>query len=502
MDSISALISKSEELRISARRSDEEYDRCIRDHVASVRQSLSSKTLDLIATDHTLLDHFDPATDSITYLLLLLLRIQTLQQKTQETLPGDLLPSGDLWPKCTRYLKTFDPIQLLKLLSRQDFPTPYLKVDSLSCADSPQPLLAVPLIRDAMLKLDPSGAVFTSMHLLFVRLCLRARAYSYSLPILEKHICHFPGPAERVSSKSSPVLCAEHESSLAFINASSGLSSPLSCSDYLQYFLFGGMIYLALKEWAKASHFLEVVISMPTNGPISMVMVVAYKKWLLVGLLEAGKLRSPPSVVAPHVVRIYQSLARPYVNFAQAFEHGDLGRLDAEVGAAEDIWRKDNNMGLVSQVMNSFSRHALVGVGETFAALTIADLIGQSSSLPCDKVAAESVIASLIISGALDATLVQTPGHSDAAMLRFSGMPRLCPSSHELRLQTMFTKERGSLEGLMMAARENIHKLGVSPEFVDHVHKGQVWAGAGEAHLGIGDDAGLEIDEDIMGDMP
>lgn len=139
-----------------------------------------------------------------------------------------------------------------------------------------------------MLRLDPSCAVFTSLHLLLVRLCLHAKAYACVLPVLDKHICHFPGSTES-PIKSSPVLCASHESSSAFITDSSGLSAHLTYRDYSQYFLYGGMIYLALKKWSKASHFLGLVMSMPTVGPISMIMVEAYKKWVLVSLLETGQ---------------------------------------------------------------------------------------------------------------------------------------------------------------------------------------------------------------------
>jgi COP9 signalosome complex subunit 3 len=82
------------------------------------------------------------------------------------------------------------------------------------------------------------------------------------------------------------------------MNETTGLSSKISYRDYLRYFLYGGMIYLALKEWRKASHFLGTVISMPTMGSVSMIMVEAYKKWILVGLLEKGKVseRIPSSV--------------------------------------------------------------------------------------------------------------------------------------------------------------------------------------------------------------
>jgi COP9 signalosome complex subunit 3 len=82
-----------------------------------------------------------------------------------------------------------------------------------------------------------------------------------------------------------------------FITDSSGLSSKLTYKDYMRYFLYGGMIYMALKKWRKALHLLGVVISMPTAGSISMVMVEAYKKWVLVGLLAKGKVRKTQCIV-------------------------------------------------------------------------------------------------------------------------------------------------------------------------------------------------------------
>lgn len=154
--------------------------------------------------------------------------------------------------------------------------------------DLVKPLLAIRPIREAMLRLDPPCTTFTSTHLLLVRLCLHARAYVSALPVLDKHVCHFPALTGRASSQSSSLPCSKRKSSL-FITESSGLSSKLSYKDYLQYFLYGGMVYMALKEWRKASHFLGIVISTPTLGSISMIMVEAYKKWILVGLIQDGK---------------------------------------------------------------------------------------------------------------------------------------------------------------------------------------------------------------------
>jgi hypothetical protein len=38
------------------------------------------------------------------------------------------------------------------------------------------------------------------------------------------------------------------------------------------------------------------------------------------------------------VVKVYQSLTRPYIILAHAFERGDLKKLNAEIDAAKEVW--------------------------------------------------------------------------------------------------------------------------------------------------------------------
>lgn len=152
-----------------------------------------------------------------------------------------------------------------------------------------QPLLAIRPVRDAMLRLDPSCSSFTSNHVLLSRLCLLARTYTLALPVIDKDLSFFPANTDQAYlQRSQTVLCGQHESSATFVTHSSGLSSKLSHRDHLQYFLYSGMIYMALKQWKKALHCLSIVISTPSVSAISTIMVEAYKKWLLVSLLERG----------------------------------------------------------------------------------------------------------------------------------------------------------------------------------------------------------------------
>lgn len=236
---------------------------------------------------------------------MLRVQIQKAQELNADSLPADLRPPGRLWTCAAHFLASFDGVQVryagrewrllvelvgqasqaASMVSQLFSNFSWIQLLTLTLL---QPLLGATLVKDAMLRLDPSCAVFTSSHLLLVRLCLQAKAYSCALPVLNKQICHFPISLGRPSSDPS-VLCADHGSGVSFMTEASGVSSKLSYRDYLQYFLYGGMVYMALKQWRNALHFLGIVISTPSTSSVSLIMVEAYKKWVLVGLLEKGK---------------------------------------------------------------------------------------------------------------------------------------------------------------------------------------------------------------------
>ena len=189
-----------------------------------------------------------------------------------------------------------------------------------------------------MLRLDPSCATFTSTHVLFLRLCLHAKAYSDALPVIDKYIFHFPGSHTSLSLENRRPACSKHDSSAAFITDSSGLSAKLTHKDHMQYSLYGGMIYMAVKRWSQALHLLDIAVSSPVTSAVSMIMVEAYKKMILVSLLERGKVAPLPTIITSQVGKIYRSLARPYMALAGAFEGGDYAKLRAEVTIGKAIW--------------------------------------------------------------------------------------------------------------------------------------------------------------------
>ncbi|EPS29113.1 COP9 signalosome complex subunit 3 [Penicillium oxalicum] len=497
MDVLAELKAQSTQLREASYGSDLVYDQQIRTSVTSLRQVISDESLGDLARSNSLLNNIDPAADSLLYLFLLRFQIRILQKETRQPLPAALLPMGEIWPRIVSYLGSFDSVQSRYVGEEWRQLVELVAHIAQACS---QPLVAVRLIRDAMLRLDPSCIVLTSTHLLLVRLCLRARAYSCALPVLDRYICHFPSSKSRADDASSPLLCASHDSSLCFITDASGLSSKLTYKDYLQYYLYGGMIYLALKQWTKAVHFLGIVISMPTTGSVSMIMVEAYKKWILVNLLDKGKVPSPSSLVAPNVVRVYQSLAKPYVNLAEVFEGGDISRLEAEIDAAHDVWRADNNLGLVSQVHSAHTKYTVTNITKTFAALTVRELRKQACFSRETEEATESAIASLIMSNAISATLVHSTDPTKSTMVRFTDGRSAARLAHEQEIQVELAREGQLLRTLSKSMGDVDYQLGLSNEFIDSLQMSQGWAVVGESRTGKSEDAGVEIDEDLMGD--
>ena len=156
-----------------------------------------------------------------------------------------------------------------------------------------QPAAGIHPIRTTILRIDPSGAVFTSAHALLPRLCLLAGDFAGAFPVLDKDVFHFPTmtvkAAEASADPLSPYLCSFHENSCNYIHSASGLTAKLEYQDHMRYYLHGAMCYMALKDWDRALLFLEVVMMSPTTNIASQLQVQAYKKWVLVSLLRHGQ---------------------------------------------------------------------------------------------------------------------------------------------------------------------------------------------------------------------
>ncbi|KAL4806953.1 signalosome subunit 3 [Aspergillus unguis] len=490
-DIIEHLTSAPSRRYASANKTDEHYDRQLRSLIEYLKQP-GLATNDLKGY----LEAIDPAIHSLSFLYLLRVQVQRLQKNTKLEVPKDMLPGGYLWNHTARFLRSFDTTQI-----RYAGHEWRQLVELVASAGhvSAKPALAVKIIRDALIRLDTSG-VFTSIHLILVKLALRSSSYVYALPVVNELLCHLPLDTGYASSKSP--MCSEHGSNTAFITDISGFSTKLTYRDHLKFYLYGAMIYMAVKKWDRASHCLNIAISSPAANIVSKIMVEAYKKWILANLLEHGKLSSTPSLIAPHVTRIYQSLARPYISLAEAFEKGDLPRLNAEANVGQSIWQADHNAGLVSQVLEAYDKFTIMKLGRTFSALKMPDVLQRATSCSKDSSEIEEFVTTLVMSNSVKATLSHPSNDQNTAMLHFS-LGTQNNGHHEEYIRARLIERRSAFNAIAQAIVQTDSTLELSEENLHFLDKNQKWGAGTEKVVAMGHSEGVgggDIDEDLMGD--
>ncbi|KAL3456312.1 hypothetical protein BJX64DRAFT_281431 [Aspergillus heterothallicus] len=439
------------------------------------------------------LESLSPSEHSLSFLYVLRHEIQQAQKRAKRDIPDALQPGGGLWKWAVKFLRLFDPIQIRYATYEWRQLVELVASAAVSCSKT---LLALKVTRDALDRLAPSG-IFTSTHLLLVKLALLSSSYTYALSVTDQLLYYFPTDTAHVLHEH--LLCSDSVPNTALVTDASGISSKLSYRDHLQYFLYSAMIYMALKKWNQASHCLNAVISSPTANTVSKIMVEAYKKWVLANLLGSGKIPSGSKMIAPHVSRVYQSLARPYLSLAEAFERGDLKRMGTEIELGQHIWQADTNTGLVCQLFTAYDKFMIMKLGRTFSALTMADVLKRTLSSPRSSHDAEDFVASLIMSNALSATLSQSNHDSGATMLRLS----LGPESHELReelIRAKLIRARTALTFVARGVTQTDQTLEISQENLQFLGRSQKWSANPEKLGSYGEAGGGDMDEDLMGD--
>ncbi|BCR89081.1 putative COP9 subunit 3 [Aspergillus chevalieri] len=497
---LSQICSLSSQLHYSNDIADQDYDNQTYDLLAQLRQIIPTAS-NIISGEFYFLDNLEPSLHTLPYLLIWGHHVCSIRNESGNPFPEAVRPGGKLWSKAVHFLMGFDPIQVRYAGSEW---RELVELVGQSAFAVSKPFLAIQPIREAIFRLDPSCSLFTSSHLLLVKLCLHARAYRHALPILNKPICHFPaGPEQNQSENQQPILRARHESSAQFVKNSSGLSAKVTYREHLEYFLNGAMIYMVLKQWKKALHFLTIVISSPVINSVSMVMVEAYKKWILVSLLDNGKLVQTPAAISSHTIKIYRSITKPYVTLAGVFESGDFSRLEAEVEIARPIWHTDGNTGLVLQVVGAFEKFRYRKLGGTFAALTISDAVQRAPSRSGRSTNAEQFIAALIMSKTVNANLSHPNDLEKSTMLRFSNLGSSASALEDSLMRSRLVEDSWSLANLMGHVEEGDYVLGMSKEYIENLLRNQKQPGGplkGGKNLGSFS-GGFDIEEDIMGDL-
>ncbi|RFU27939.1 hypothetical protein B7463_g8393, partial [Scytalidium lignicola] len=463
--------------------SDHNYDREITALIDAVKGIPDKRLLLQTSGGENPLDVINPALNTVPYVYILNAHISSRE--------GD---PATLWQRATSFLEMFDPRQIRYL--GEEF-TKVIEAVAFFARQSQKPETAIPPIRNALLRLDPSGSILTSHHLLLVKLALESRSYGTALPVLNNPILYFPGS----SSQPKPhFLCEQDLPSTAYITASSGLTAKLKYQDILEYFLYSAMAYIGLKNWDMATEYLEDAITYPCkDGGVSKIMVEAYKKWVLVGLLQHGRPLNLPKTTTTAAAKSYNVLGKPYETVAMIFQRGTAARLKAEVEAGADIWRNDCNTGLILQVLAAFQKYEIRNLATIYSKISIPEVLSLTMSAETadylsSPEAAELLIRDMIADGSLQASL--SPSSSgNPGVLTFSPTGGTVLSEAEIQKELAAAMNR--IQALTKEIKQTDRSLTHEKEYIKHAQKQRKNA-KNVLEGGVDPDWNAVDDEDIM----
>jgi len=228
--------------------------------------------------------------------------------------------------------------------------------------------------------------LLTPMHTWLMQCCLLAKCFATAIPVLEDDI-----------------LTAEKE------------ATGVTPKDMLLYFYYGSLIWVGVKRFDKAHEFLHMLYTVPAHA-VSAIMIEAYKKYVIVCLLGEGKFSPLPRHTSGLVNRHVKALCAPYNELAAAYATASVDDVEKVVSTHAEVFNKDENFGLVKQVLQSLSKRNIQKLTQTYLTLSL-KAIAEHVGLKDVKVA-EHLVLQMIEDGEIFASINQRDGmvqfHEDA----------------------------------------------------------------------------------------
>ncbi|KAI0392061.1 hypothetical protein F5Y17DRAFT_438041 [Xylariaceae sp. FL0594] len=375
----------------------EAYHKAATLHVQKLRELIKDRGRDLVLHSNNLLSVLDPATHSLSYLAV-------VYKLSLPTISTDV-PRGFVHEK----LRTI----LTKLDGRQCRYAGYLLKDLLNAVAggtlSLPPPVAVEVLSSALRSLDPSGRMFTHLHLPLAKLAYESGAIEPALPTINSDIVFYPG-----MGSSDHFYYYVSDMTLAppfYMSVDTGLTENVTGADVVEYNMLCGLIHCARRDWEKAHAAFQQVASHPTkeNG-CSPVMVDGYKKGILVGLLAKGVASAEVPQVTAFVNSAYFTAGKEYAALATAFASDDVQQLIREAHEHSQLWEDDGNAALLGEVLASYQKWRILSLRDVYTKLSLPEIRRQTKSgetgeeLPTDE-DVETIVQNMIVSGMLSGVI-------------------------------------------------------------------------------------------------
>eukprot|EP01100_Stratorugosa_tubuloviscum_P001646 TRINITY_DN1372_c0_g2_i1.p1 TRINITY_DN1372_c0_g2~~TRINITY_DN1372_c0_g2_i1.p1 ORF type:complete len:388 (-),score=138.37 TRINITY_DN1372_c0_g2_i1:104-1267(-) len=257
--------------------------------------------------------------------------------------------------------------------AQQEFLVICRRYSNISCVNN-NPLIAIKPIYTALIKIRRTSDSLTPLHPCLLQLCLAAKTYEFAHQLLEE---------ETFNIKAS--------------------KNSLNIEDYLKFCYYGGLIYAGLKNYQKSFLFFSNAVTAPATI-ISAIVVESYKKFVLLSLLCSNSSYQCPKFTSTVVCRTIPQIASAYTEFANAYRDNSAERMNECVAKHLEIYKKDNNFGLIKQCTKRLNLRLIKKKTEIFLTLSFTQ-IAETLKINVDQV--ESVILQMIVSGDLHATIDQ-----------------------------------------------------------------------------------------------
>ncbi|GAB7341061.1 hypothetical protein MBLNU457_7381t2 [Dothideomycetes sp. NU457] len=447
--------------------SDSDYDQTLTKHVQHIRKN-GAKELPV-----------DPAQDTIAYLFSL------LPHSNRDQVADEILIA------LAGFLTSYDPVQA-RYAGREWRMCIFWTAQIIQRTGDAQLLQAM---RTAILRMDPTGATYTSNHLIFVQLCLSLGLPRQALPLIDNDIYCLPAdPTKGIDD--DRLLCADHELSCGYITTTSGITDKIFVTEIQEYYLLGAFVYIGVRNYERARLFLEMVLSVPTtNSAVNPYMVEAYKRLQILGLLAQGSPFPSSHLMDQSSAKTIQSLSKPYDALVEAFKNRDLQKFHAELDVADKTWEKDGNLGIVTEAAEALRRFRVIDLASTYAALPV-DRVATHLSLSSD--ATLQLLNNMIALGHVQASISTSDG--GASILRFQTQQK---HGAEGATEEAVAAQVRKIEALSAFVKEADRRLALTKEYVDYVRRNKKTDGGAasfEDPMEMSWDAppGGDVDEDIM----
>ena len=357
--------------------------------------------------------------------------------------------------------------------------------------------MTVELIASSILRIDPTGSVFTSAHLWLARLALESNYVAPALKVIDRDISFYPDMEAR---KASRMWFDKTLDPTSYISSSTGLTLVVKSSTVLEYNLLCGLIYISLRDWAKAQRSLERVVSHPLKDRItSKFMTEGYKKWILVGLINAGEPPTLPSYTSASAKNAYGIVGQAYDNLAKEFVTRNAAQVKADVDANVTVWEEDGNKSLVDEVIAAYQKWQIINLRYIYQPVSVARIRNLTVSAETGRPfetdqEVVGLVQRMVASGMLQGDL-HMGKTADESYLTFK-------EDDSFLSEKDFAREVAQLhhniESLGKHYQQTNERLSSSKEYVRHMIREQKMLAAKEE----GDGRKLDFDEeDLMTDV-